>query len=83
LTFTGDELRINATPGEDFRVELQTELGEPIPGFAMKDCTPITGDGTDQLIRWGDKDRLKEVAGRRIRLHFAMIGGSLYSFRFA
>lgn len=83
FAFTGNELRINTSPGKDFRVELQNEHGEALPGFSLNDCTPLTGDGTDQLVRWGDKDRLTEVAGRRIRLHFAMTGGSLYSFRFA
>lgn len=83
FAFTGHELRVNATPGEDFRVELQTESGEPLPGYAMTDCSKLTEDGTDRLIRWGDKDRLTELADRRIRLCFSMTGGSLYSFRFA
>jgi hypothetical protein len=82
FVFTGNQLRVNATPGVDFRVELQTEAGEPLPGYAMADCSPLTEDGTNQLIRWGDKDRLAEFADRRVRLCLAMTGGSLYSFRF-
>lgn len=83
LNFTGNELRVNAAPGEDFRVELQDESGTPVPGFALQNCGRIERDGTDQVIRWGEKDRVGELAGKPVRLRIAMSGGSLYGFRFA
>ena len=83
LAFSGDELRVNATPGEDFRVELQDESGAPLPGFAMNDCRLLARDGTDQVIRWGEKDRVSALAGKPVRLRIAMTGGSLYGFCFA
>lgn len=83
FAFTGNELRVNATPGENFKVELQDESGTPVPGFTLTDCSRLEGDGVDQVIRWGEKDRVAEMTGKPVRLRVAMTGGSLYGFRFA
>lgn len=83
FAFSGSELRVNAAPGQEFRVELQDDSGTPLPGFSIGECSPLTSNGTDQIIRWGAKDRVDEVAGKSIRLRIAMTGGSLYGFRFA
>jgi len=80
--FEGRELRVNAAVGGDFRVELQDESGAPLPGFALPDCTPLKGESTDQIIRWGANDALSSFAGRPVRLRIVMSGGSLYGFHF-
>jgi hypothetical protein len=64
------------------RVELQDEAGKAIPGFSLRDCLPTEGDGVRLPVRWRGKAALAGLAGRPVRLHFALTSASLYGFQF-
>ncbi|MGC9316894.1 MAG: hypothetical protein ACP5KN_02515 [Armatimonadota bacterium] len=84
VVFEGEELVINfstSTVGS-VRVELQDEIGMPIPGFELDDCPRIFGDEIERPVRWGEDATLAELAGRPVRLRFELADADLYSFRF-
>lgn len=82
LTLTGHELVVNlAAPKGELRVEVQDEVGKPIPGFTHDDCVPAKGDGVCLPVRWRTNAELAKLSGRPVRLHFNLTQASLYSFQ--
>ncbi len=84
VVFEGDELVLNVSTSAagGVRVELQDEVGAPIPGFALDDCPRIFGDEIQRQVQWGEDADLAELAGRVVRLRFELADADLYSFRF-
>jgi len=84
LTFTGRELVLNFSAGAagGLRVELQDAAGEPLPGFALADAVEQIGDEIERVVTWKSGRDLSELAGRPVRLRFAMQDADLYSLRF-
>jgi hypothetical protein len=83
LTLSGNTLHINATAsGGSLKVGLAGMDGKPLPGFGIDDCVTLVGDGTDQIVRWKEKDDLSAAKERaeHIRLQFEMTNAELYSF---
>ena len=65
-------------------MELQHSNGSPISGFALADCYEVFGDTIDRVVAWkGDASRLAELAGKPVRLRFALNDADLYAFRFS
>jgi hypothetical protein len=85
LTFTGSRLVLNAsTSGAgSIRVELQQPDGRPIDGFTLADCPECFGDCIELPVRWGENAELGKLAGKPVRLRFAMRDADLYGLRFA
>nr|MDQ3622611.1 hypothetical protein [Verrucomicrobiota bacterium] len=81
LTFTGAKLSLNIASKGSSRVQLQDAAGHPVPGFALKDCTPITGDLIDHSVTWKGGSPAA-LAGRPVRLRFALEEADLYSLQF-
>jgi hypothetical protein len=84
LTFTGEGLEINysTSAAGSVRVEIQDPDGKPIDGFALADCPEIYGDRLDQTIHWKTGPNVGQLAGKTIRLRFALSDADLYSLRF-
>ncbi len=84
LTFSGRELEINysTSAAGSIRVELQHPDGSPIPGYSLAECVEMTGDRTEQIVKWREKNNLNNLSGKSIRLKFAMKDADLYSLRF-
>ncbi len=84
LTFSGRELEINysTSAAGSIRVELQHPDGSPIPGYSLAECVEMTGDRTEQTVKWREKNNLNNLSGKSIRLKFAMKDADLYSLRF-
>jgi hypothetical protein len=89
LRFEGDKLSLNFSTSAygSIRVEVQDLKGNPIPGFALKDCPPIFGDAIDRPIFWNnrsdaDSTNIGTLAGKTVRLRFEIKDGDLYSFHF-
>jgi len=84
LTFTGKELVINysTSAAGGIRIEIQDEDGAPLPGFALKDCPEIIGDQIERVVAWKGGTNVAPLAGKRVRLRFAMKDADLYSVRF-
>lgn len=85
LVFDGGNLALNfETSGAgSIRVEVQEVSGKPVEGFTLADCEDIVGDRTRHVVRWkargGD---LRPLAGKAVRLRFALRDADLYSLQF-
>lgn len=84
IRFKGNRLVFNAAirAGGELRAGLLDEKGTPIPGFAIEDSAPITGDHTEVAAEWTSKPALAAWAGRTVRLTFRMSNASLFAFQF-
>jgi hypothetical protein len=85
VIFDGDELRLNVSTSAvgSVRVEIQDESGAPIPGFTLDDCPELFQDQIDLPVRWRSEARLGALAGKPVRLRFALYDADLYAMRFA
>ena len=84
LVFAGEDLWLNVSTSAvgSLRVELQHEDGTAIPGFALDDCRPLTGDAIAHRIEWTSGADVAQHVGTPARLRFVMHDADLYSFRF-
>jgi len=64
------------------RVALLDAGGKPLPGFDLTDCDELFGDTVDRTVTWHDAADLSALAGRPIRLRFALQDADLFSFQF-
>jgi hypothetical protein len=83
LTFAGSRLLLNLVSRGKTRVELQDAAGRPLLGFALDDCTPITGDAIERIVRWKSRSDVSKLAGKAVRLRFELQDADLYAMRFA
>lgn len=84
LNFSGEKLEINyrTSAAGSLRVEIQDAGGAPLPGHALDDCPEIIGDQLDRVISWKRGAAVGDLAGKPVRLRFALKDADLYSFRF-
>jgi hypothetical protein len=85
LTFTGSKLTLNfaTSAAGDIRVEIQDAGGKPLPGFALDDCPPTFGDAIERAVTWKNGGDVSALAGKPVRLRFALKDADLYSFKFS
>lgn len=85
LTFRGRRLLLNMSTSvaDGIRVEIQDPAGRPLPGFELDACWPVVGDAIERPVRWRNDPDLGALAGRPVRLRFAVSDADLYAFRFA
>jgi len=85
ITFGKGTLRLNVSTSVagGVRVEIQDEVGTPLEGYALADSEEIFGDDVDRAVSWGGKRNLDELAGRPVRLRFALADADLYAFQIA
>ncbi len=76
-------LNYSTGAGGSVRVEIQDESGTPAPEFALADSSEMYGDAIAETCRWRAGSDLSSLAGRRVRLRFALKDCDLYSYRFA
>jgi len=84
LTFDGKALVVNyatANKGQ-LRVEIQDSDGKPLPGFALDDCQPLSGDAIEQPVKWQRGNDLSGYMGQPIRLRFVLDNTDLYALQF-
>lgn len=82
FTFKGSALELNLASQGTTRVELQDAEGKPVPGFALADCTPITGDFTGTAVAWKGGS-LQPLAGKPVKLRFELSRADVYSLKFS
>jgi len=91
MYWAGRELRINADASRgEVRAELRDHRGKPVPGFALADSDPFTGDSLGHRLSWKGKRLLpKEMigtaysqptVGRLLSITFHLDRVRLYSF---
>ena len=79
MKLAGSALSVNVeTAGGSVRAQLLDGDGKPIPGFALDDCLPITGDELNAPLRW--KTPLNQLEGRPVRIEFVMQNARLFAF---
>ena len=85
LNFTGDSLLLNVDvhQGGHVRVALLDENGNPLPGYGLNNCLPITDDELDEMVRWTSGSDLSALVGQPTRMEVELVNASLYGFQFA
>ena len=63
-------------------MEVQEPGGKPLEGFALGDCIDSVGDELERKVHWKNSKRPGAVAGKPVRLRFAMKDADLYAIRF-
>ena len=96
LFFKGTELRLNADAGQGrIRAELFTAekaavkypgqnwaIADPVPGFSLADCIPLTENTTGSSLHWQGGKSLEKLAGKPVVIRFELVQSSLFSFWF-
>lgn len=84
LTFAGRRLWLNAATSAagGLRVEIQDAEGRALPGFGLRDCTEWIGNAVDRPVAWRGGGDVGGLAGRAVRLRFAMRETDLHALRF-
>ena len=83
----GGTLLVNAFAGAErgggVELEILSDTGDVIPGYAASEATPLRGDSVRHHARWRGADRLDRLKGRIIALRFSLDQANLYSFWFS
>ncbi len=84
LIFEGKHLVMNysTSAAGSVRVEIQDAEGKPISGYTLTDCPETYGDSVDQVVSWKAGNDVGSLAGKPVRLRFALKDADLYSIRF-
>ena len=84
LVFEGGELELNYSTSAvgSVRVEVQDLQGHALPGYGLDECPEIFGDEIEGVARWTGGPDLSGLAGRPVRLRFALKDADIYAFRF-
>ena len=53
-----------------------------LPGFALADCSPITGDLIEHTVAWKSGSDLRKLAGQAIRLKFELKDADVFAMKF-
>jgi hypothetical protein len=83
LVFAGAELRLNVSTSAAgaVRVELQDAAGAALPGHTLADADELYGDDLDRPVTWRGTGDLSQLAGRPVRLRFALKDADVFAFR--
>ena len=84
FTFAGAALSLNAATSAagSVRVEIQDGGGRALKGYALRDCDEIYGDCLERTVTWKGAADVSALAGKPVRLRFALRDADLYSLRF-
>ena len=75
-------LNFKAADGGSVRVGLETTNGEPIAGYGIENCSPLTGDRIQQNVTWVNGADLSSLQGTTVRLRFRLASADLHSVQF-
>ena len=84
LTFEGNELELNYSTSAvgSVKVEVQDAEGTPMPGFTLDDCPEMFADLIEGNVDWKSGGDVSSLAGKPVRLRFALMDADLYAFKF-
>ena len=84
FTFEGGALSLNAATSAagSVRVEIQDGDGKALKGYTLRDCDEIYGDYLDRMVTWKGLADVSGLAGKSVRLRFALSDADLYSLQF-
>jgi hypothetical protein len=72
-------VNVELQPGGSLRAAVLDDQGWPLPGHGLDDCQPITTGDLAAAVRWPGRP-WNALAGRPIRLTFALTGAKLFAF---
>ena len=83
LAFDGRALAINYSTSAvgSIAVEIQDAEGNPIEGNRLQQCAEIYGDHIERVVQWEGGSDVSAMAGRPVRLRFAVKDADLYSMQ--
>ncbi len=83
--FDGRRLCLNfaTSAAGGLRVEIQRPDGQPVPGFALADCSEVFGDSLDRAVTWKNGTDVSSLSGQPVRLRFVLKDADLYALQFA
>ena len=76
------ELKVDSGGGGVVMVELLDEQGHPIPGFTVKEATPLCCNSVRKTVTWGQNGDVSRLASRPVKIRFRMRDCKLYAFQF-
>jgi len=84
VTFSGAQLELSyaTSAAGSMRVEIQDADGKAIPGYSLRESVDIFGNRIAGLAAWKHGTDVSPLAGRPVKLRFAMRDADLYSLRF-
>ncbi|MCY4527913.1 MAG: hypothetical protein OXD46_02630 [Chloroflexi bacterium] len=84
LIFSGRELELNYSTSAvgSIKVEIQDTDGSVIPGFGLDDFPEKYGDEIDGNVSWNGGGDVSALAGKPVRLRFALKDADIYAFKF-
>ncbi len=84
ILFSGKQLVLNfaSSAAGEVRVEIGDEAGKALPGFALEDCPPVFGDSVERVVTWKGGADLSRLAGKAVRLRFALKDADVFAYRF-
>lgn len=84
IKVSGNRLIVNGATSAagSVRVEVQTEDGEPIPGYTLSESAEMVFDSIEYPVRWVARTGLESLVGQTVRLRFVMKDADLYALRF-
>lgn len=84
LVFAGDSLVVNiaTSAAGGLRVQIEDAQENALPGFGFAECPEIYGDSIERVVTWNGGRAVSDLAGRPVRLRFALRDADLYAFGF-
>jgi len=61
---------------------MQDAEGRAIPGFSLDEADEIVGDEIARTVTWAGRSDVSALAGRPVRLRFALKDADLYAIQF-
>jgi hypothetical protein len=83
FTLNGPEILVNYRADEGGKVEvglLERYKTEPLPGFSLADCEPLTGDKIWAPVRWKGQD-LSSLKGKELVIHFRLTRAKVFGYK--
>ena len=83
IRLSGQPLSLNfrTSAAGGIKVEVQDADGKPIPGFELNNCVEVIGNEVTRPVAWKSAD-FKSLAGKEVRLKFAISDADLYAMEF-
>lgn len=75
-------LNFRTADGGSARVGLETADGKKIAGYALEDCSPLTGDAIHKSVSWEEGADVSSLKGKTVRLRFQLKRADLFSLQF-
>jgi hypothetical protein len=84
IVFDGSSLILNTSTSAagGIKVEIQDTDGAPIQGYSLKESREIIGNDIELSASWESGESVSKLAGKPVRLKFAIKDAHIYAFQF-